>query len=457
MYFIRWAVYTSCLCFNSLIFGMHVMKFFRSLLGSGAVFSFLMVTFFFLVPSASAERIYLDIASSGVRKLVIAVPSFVNGEGNQNTATGRDLARLLEEGLRFHGFVRILDTHRYEGQHRPDWRGLGADYVVTGRYSLTGERMSIDGSLLDVTSGDMLATRNYQGKAHQREEMALRLVDALVEAFTGEPGVAQSSLAFISDATGRKEVYISDVFGRKVRQVTRHHHLCVSPRFTADGRQLAYTSYHRGNQDLFVTDLDQSKKTRTLSRRRGMNLAPAFSPNNRSAVVTLSKDGNPDLYLITMDGDIIKRLTKRAGINVSPSFSPDGRSICFVSDRSGRPQVYIMDLQTMRARRLTFKGKENVEPSWSPRGDKIVYTRLVQGQYHIYTISVNGGESTRITSGAGSYESPTWSPDGRLIAFSRKVNGKMEIYVALANGEGMRPMFALEGNQSYPRWSPRMK
>ena len=433
---------------------MHVMNLFRSLLGSGAIFSLLMVSFFFFVPQASAERIHLDIASSGVRKLVIAVPSFVNEDGDQNTATGHDLARLLEEGLRFHGFVRILDSHRYEGQRRPDWRGLGTDYVVTGKYTLAGERMSIAGSLLDVTSGDMLATRNYQGKARQREEMALRLVDALVEAFTGEPGVSRSSLAFISDETGRKEVYVADVFGRKVRQITRHNHLCVSPRFTADGSQLAYTSYHRGNQDLYITDLGQSKKTRTLSRRKGMNLAPAFSPNKRTAVVTLSKDGNPDLYLINMDGDIIKRLTKRAGINVSPSFSPDGRSICFVSDRSGRPQVYIMDLQNMQVRRLTFKGKENVEPSWSPQGDKIVYTRLTQGKYHIYTTPVRGGESTRITSGAGSYESPTWSPDGRLIAFSRKVNGKMEIYIAQANGEGLRPMFALEGNQSYPRWSP---
>ncbi|MCI5151109.1 MAG: protein TolB, partial [Candidatus Electrothrix sp. MAN1_4] len=292
------------------------MKLFQSLLGSSvmcasvrvmrAIFLFFLVSFLGLVPSVFAERIHLDIASSGVRKLVLAVPSFVNGQGDQNTATGRELARLMEEGLRFHGFVRILDAHRYEGLRSPDWRTLGADYVVKGRYTLTGERMSLTGNLLDVMSRDLLATRNYQGTAQQREKMTLRLVDAMVEAFTGEPGVAQSSIAFVSDATGRKEVYISDVFGRQVRQVTRHHHLCVSPRFTADGTQLAYTSYHRGNQDLYITDLDQAKKTRTLSRRKGMNLAPAFSPDNRTAVVTLSKDGNPDLYLIDMDGDIIK-------------------------------------------------------------------------------------------------------------------------------------------------------
>ena len=434
---------------------MRVMNLFHFLFRSAVIVSVLMANVFVFAPHVSAERIYLDITSSGVRKLVIAVPPFVDEAGDRNTATGRDLARIMEEGLRFHGFVRILDSYRYDGRQRPDWRALGADYVVMGNYTLTGERMKVSAYLFDVMSGDKLAAENYKGSSAQREDMALRLVDGMVEEFTGEPGVSRSAIAFVSDETGRKEVYIADVFGRHVRRITRHHHLCVSPRFTADGTRLAYSSYHRGNQDLYLTDLDQNKKTRSLSRRKGMNLAPAFSPDNRTAVVTLSKDGNPDLYLIDMEGNIIRRLTKGTGINVSPSFSPDGRAICFVSDRSGRPQVYTMDLQSMRTQRLTFEGKENVEPSWSPRGDKIVYTRLAGGQYHIYTVSVGGGAPARVTSGAGSYESPTWSPDGRLLAFSRDLNGKKEIYVAQANGEEVRPMFALEGNQSYPRWSPR--
>ncbi|MCI5132734.1 MAG: protein TolB, partial [Candidatus Electrothrix sp. EH2] len=313
------------------------MNIFKSLLRYTVIIALFFVNAVVFSSSASAERIYLDIASSGVRKVLVAVPSFLDAAGDGKTATGRDIARIMEEGLQFHGFARILDSRSYEGQAEPDWRALGADYVVRGRYSLAGNRMNVDCSLLDVMSGDMLATRNYKGTAAQQEDLALRLVDAMVEEFTGEPGVARTSIAFVSDKTGRKEIYIADVFGRHIRQITRHHHLCVSPRFTVDGKRLAYSSYHRGNQDLYMTDLDQNKKTRTLSRRKGMNLAPAFSPDNRTAVLTLSKDGNPDMYLINMKGNIIKRLTKGAGINVSPSFSPDGGSICFVSDRSGRP------------------------------------------------------------------------------------------------------------------------
>ncbi len=412
------------------------------------LFNFTLVLLFLLFSSpVLAERIELDIASSGVRKLAVAVPPFTG------SSTGRDIAKMLVKGLDFHGFIRIVDASRAGAG--TDWRGIGADYVVLGKASEQGGQMVIEGTLLDVPANKMLPVKRFSGPTSERDDLTLKLADALVEDFTGEPGISRTSIAFVSDASGSKEIYIADVLGRHVRQITRHNNLCVSPRFSPDGRLLAYSSYHRGNQNLYITDLSQSQLTKALSRREGMNLAPAFAPDGRSMIVTLSKDGSPDLYRLDMQGSIMERLTQGAGINVSPSYSPDGKSICFVSDRSGRPQVYLMNLRNGSTRLLTLQGQENVEPSWSPKGDKIAYTSLTGGHYHIFTISVEGGSPTRITSGYGNYESPSWSPDGRQIAFSRKRNGHMELGAVMANGQGERILFRLPGNQSYPRWSPR--
>ena len=405
--------------------------------------------------SASAERIYLDITASEMRKVVVAVPSFTDNSGTSNSPTGRAIADLLSRGLAFHGFIQIVDPTSYGANRDADWKSLGADYVVLGKYISDGEGITLEARLLDVIENKVLAGRRYTGAVVQKDEMTLRIVDALIEEFTGEPGISRTSIAYISDASGRKEVYITDVLGRSVRRVTRHNHLCVSPRFTPDGRYLAYSSYHHGNQDLFITELNQTKVTRVLSRRKGMNLAPAFSPDGKTMVLTLSKGDSPDLYLLDRKGGIIEQLTKRSGINVSPSFSPDGKSLAFVSDRSGRPQVYIMDLLSKRVQRLTFQGPENAEPCWSPAGDKIVYTGLTDGQYQIFTIPVNGGTPTRVSSGSGDFESPTWSPDGKQIAFSRKGAGGQHIYSVFSNGRGQRRLFQIEGLQSYPQWSPR--
>ena len=406
--------------------------------------------------SAAAERIYLDITASGVRKVVVAIPAFVDRTGSDASGKrGLHMAELLARALDFHGFVRVIDPARYGGLQDADWKGLQVDYVVRGGYRLDGDSLTVEGRLFDVAEDRPLAGRRYRGKARQQDDMVLRFADALVEEFTGEPGISRTSIAYVSDETGRKEIFISDVLGRSRRQVTRHRHLCVSPRFTPDGNFLAYTTYHRGNQDLYITDLRQNRVTRALSRRRGMNLAPAFAPDGKTMVLTLSKDGSPDLYLLDRKGRILKRLTQRAGINVSPSFSPDGTSLVFVSDRSGRPQLYIMEMGSLKVRRLTFQGTENSEPSWSPKGDRIAYTSLVDGHYQIYTIDPAGGAPRQVTSAWGEYESPTWSPDGRQIAFSRRRNGHSEICVALANGKELRVLFKLKGNQSYPQWSPR--
>ncbi len=424
----------------------------------GTFVCLLLLTFGSVI-SARAELVYLDLTASNMRKVMVAVPGFANSSApGREQAKGRAMAKLLARALEFHGFIKILDPGQYGGRQDADWKALGVDYVILGHYETTASGMMIEGRLLDVTQDKMLVGRRYRGSVKQQDEMVLMLCDSLIKEFTGEPGISRTRIAFISDATGYKEAYISDVLGLKLRQVTRNRHLVVSPRFSPDGRYLAYSSYHTGNQNLYVTDLSQNKITRAISRRPGMNLAPAWAPDGKTMIVTLSKDGNPDLYILDRQGRILKRLTARAGINVSATWAPDGKSIAFVSDRSGTPQIYIMDMKDHRTRRLTFQGNENTEPCWSPQGNLIAYTGRLNGQHQIFTIDPAGTSPPRqVTSGPGEFESPTWSPDGKQIALSRRLDGKQKLYAIFANGKGLRLLFHLKGNQSYPQWSCRPK
>lgn len=415
--------------------------------------SFLMLLFGLAAP-LSAERVYIDITAQDLRKVVVAVPDFAGMQGQEEGRAGRDMADLLAKGLKFHGFIEILDPQRYDGKSDADWNLLGVDYVVLGRYEVLDSGMLIEGRLLDVGAGRMLAGRRYRGSADQQDDMILRLCDALIEEFTGEKGISRSRIAFVSDATGSKEAYIANVLGLNMRQITRHKHLVVSPRVSPDGTYMAYSSYHSGNQNLYLTDLRQDKVTRAISRRKGMNLAPAWAPDGKTMIVTLSKDGSPDLYRIDTQGEILERLTKRAGINVSPTWSPDGEKIAFVSDRSGTPQIYIMDLKTKGVSRLTFEGSENTEPSWSPTGDLIAYTALREGLYQIFVIDPDDPLSARqVSSGWGEFETPSWSPDGKQLAFARKRNDRQQICAMQRDGSDSRVLFDIPGNQSYPQWT----
>ncbi len=408
-------------------------------------------------PIRAEAKVYLDITASGSRKINMAVPWFSNSaQPGELQAFGRELASILEKALEFHGIIAIIPNQNYAGNNNPDWKQLGADYTVLGSYAMSPAGVNYEMRLLDVAGGAMILGKQYTGTAEQKQDIIFKFCDSVIKELTGEEGIATSQIAFIADSTGTKEAYLTNILGDKVRQVTRHKNLVVSPRFTPNGQNLSYTSYHKGNQNLYITNLNQSTRTQVLSKRKGMNLGPAWSPDGQRMILTLSQDGNPDLYLLDRQGNIIEQLTRRTGINVSAAWSPDGNTIAFVSDRSGKPQIYLMDINTRNTKRLTFKGTENAEPSWSPKGDLLAYSSLTSGSYQICTIAPQEGATPlQVTKDSGHHESPDWSPDGKQLIFSKRVGNNQRIFAILKNGSYQRQLFSIKGNQTSPRWSTK--
>ena len=412
-----------------------------------------------LFTSMAQARVYLDITSPDFRKVPFAVPYFSDKKNpDRIDKADRDLAALLAKALEFHGFISVVPPDRYGGSKNTNWLNLGVDFAIVTEYETTGETVAFEFRLLDITEGRMLFGKRYKGSIDIRDKIILRFCDEIIFRLTGERGISLTNIAFSSDvAGGYKEIFIADVLGGSIKQITRHKSLAVSPKFSPDGRLLAYTSYHPGNPNLYVTNWEEAKTTKAISRRPGLNFAPAWSPDGKTMVITLSMDGNPDLYLINNEGFILNRLTKNTGINVSAAWSPDGKNIAFVSDRSGNPQIYIMNVKTKSVRRITFQGNDNTEPSWSPDGEWIAYSGLYEGRYQIFIIKPEGGQPLQLTWYRDDHESPSWSPDSRQIVFTRSHNNDRDICTVFRNGTGFRTLLQLEGHQTSPEWSTRME
>lgn len=420
--------------------------------------SLIIALFLMAVPTMlPAQRVYLDIKAPTARKILFAVPWFQNSDqANRSQQLGRDLAETLSQALTFHGIITVIPADQYQSRVANGWKMSGADFAIAGQYTISSETITLELRLLDIAAGDMLMGKSYSGPSNRKHEMLYRFVDTVIKELTGKPGIASTQIAYVSQAPNQstQEVYITDILGKKHRQVTRHQNLIVSPRISSDGNFLTYSSYHSGNQNLYITDLRQSRTTRALSRRKGMNLAPGWSPHGQQLILTLSIHGNPDLFMIDRQGKIIRQLTRRSGINVSPRYSPDGKYIVFVSDRSRRPQLYLMKLSDGSVNRLTYQGSENAEPSWSPDEDLIVYSSLRNGFYQICTLNpFVENSSQQITKDLTQHESPIFSPDGNQIIFVKKVDSKHTLYGMMKNGNFQRPLFSIPGSQSYPQWA----
>lgn len=414
----------------------------------------LFLVLFLLVPALAMARDIHVSTTKAPAKIDILVPDFKR-EGNFIDPEARDkrMADILQHDLEFSGLFRVVRVAD-AGTDKQKWRDMGPPFIFLGSYSTDGREIWIEGKLYNAATGDLIFSNKHDKGVSLMRQRTHQLADHVIFQLTGEKGIATSRIAFTSDATGSKELYVMDYDGHNIRQLTFDKSIAMLPKWSQDGSYILFTTFRRGVTDLAWISPDGSRRG-TFSAQKGLNTSGSVSPSGEWVVLTLSKDGNPEIYLMSKDGKQSKRLTTNQAIDTAPSWSPNGREIVFTSDRVGSPQIYIMDAEGANVRRLTFNSPYNDSAAWSPNGDLIAYTVREGRGFNIYVTSPTGGNPLRITQ-SGENENPTWSPDGRWIAFSGKRTGKGSIYVTRPDGSEPASLGSFTGNCYAPAWSPRV-
>jgi len=423
----------------------------------------------FFSPALSHTKTYIDIDSPSFRRFPIAITYFKNLGGKDNKGDiSKEIFEVLTQDLEFSGLFSIVDhslliespvNSRFSNDNKinfRDWSAIGAEALVKGSFSFDNGSLEIETKLYDVFQCRFLVGKRYVGKRQDLRKMIHRFCNEILLNFTGEKGVFDTKIAFVSDESGYKEIYVVDFDGHNMIKITNHKSIALSPAWSPNGKMIAFTSYKDGNPDLYVKDLISNKEN-IISHYKGLNIAPAWFPDGKKLAVTLSVEGNPEIYVLNRDGKKLKRLTNDWGIDVSPTCSPDGKEIAFVSNRSGNPDIYVMNPQGENVKRLTFHTNYSVSPKWSPKGDKIAFSSLAEGHFDIYTMNPDGTDVKRLTSNSGDNEYPSWSPNGRFLTFTSTRGGNKRMYIMRADGSGQRQIGAFKGNQLNPCWSPRLQ
>lgn len=418
-------------------------------------------------PPVLQSKVYIDINAPGGRRFPVAVPFFYyEGGPPQDAALAQMAAETVGRDLSFSGVFEVLDRRMYlvnpvrvgsqaKDIDFQDWTTIGAQALVAANLRVEGNQVRITGKVYDTTDGSLIVGREFIGARSDVRYLAHLFSNQIMKSFTGVRGIFTTRIAAVGVDGRSKEIYVMDYDGYNRRRITRNGSLNLAPSWTPDGRGLLYTSYKRGNPDLYFFDL-ASGRERLVSHRFGLNLGGQWSPRGNLIALTLdARGGNSEIYLINDQGKIVRQLTRTWGINVSPSWSPDGGQIAFASGRSGSPQIYIMDSSGKGVHRITFRGSYNTSPAWSPTGNKIAYTSRIRGRFQVAVINPDGNGYHVLTSSAGNNEDPSWSPDGRYLAFtSTREGGNPQIYIMDAlGGNAVAVTPAIAGMQD-PAWSP---
>ena len=413
---------------------------------------------------AQAVDVFLNVTGGGARKLNIAIPEFTVTSGVDPTGGGKLLATVAGADLTFSGLFSVVAATGAIPANNPaalrqswtEFAAAGAHAGLHGLLALRGDRAEVEMRLYDLTSPDhrLIGTKKFELPVSQLRRLGHKVADEVVLQFTGEPGIADTKIAYVVGSVGNtKEIVMADYDGAASTPVTRNGSINLSPVWSPDARSLAFTSFKQGYPDLYRAFPFERRPEQSVAAFQGVNIAPAFSPDGRSLAMTLSKDGNPEIYVLTLASGAMRRLTRHAGIDSEPSWSPNGRQLAFLSDRGGSPNIYVMDEQGLNVRQVT-SGGFHTQPRWSPRGDTIAYTQRA-GSHDIWVVDVDGSNPRRLTNG-GDNQSPTWAPSGRHLAFQSSRLGRWQIFAMLADGTAAAPITRGGTESTSPSWSPRL-
>jgi Tol biopolymer transport system component len=127
------------------------------------------------------------------------------------------------------------------------------------------------------------------------------------------------TIAFVTYRDGRPAIYLMNADGTSQRKLTRtpNNEAPGSVAWAPDGRQIAFVRWPfarlaRGrdrNNDIYVVNVDGTG-LRNVTRSPGRDGAPVWSPDGRKIAFVSKRDGNRDIYVMNADGTGLRNLTR---------------------------------------------------------------------------------------------------------------------------------------------------
>lgn len=194
-----------------------------------------------------------------------------------------------------------------------------------------------------------------------------------------------------------------------------------NPEISPDGRQIIFTrtwvdkmkDAYRSN--LWIVDVDGSRVRELTSGARN-DSSPVWSPDGKRIAFLSDRDGTSQLHVMWLDTREVAQLTHLERAPGSIRWSPDGRHIAFTA--------FIPDNEPILAVRLPERprGAEWAKPavivdrlSWASDGRG----PTPKGHTHVFTIDATiGGTPRQVTSGKFNHQAFDWSADGKTIYVS---------------------------------------
>lgn len=186
----------------------------------------------------------------------------------------------------------------------------------------------------------------------------------------------------------------------------------------------------RMDTDIWQYDLSPATTARTppqpIIASTQEEAYPRFSPDGRRIAFVSSRSGYPEVWICDRDGTNPAPVTafgdslasEGASLIGQPRWSPDGRRLVFEALVDAHTRVYLAGVERAGVQALTPEGIDALAPSWSHDGQWIYFGAVRGDGWEVWRLSAAGGAMQPVTRQGGLVARE--APDGSALYYTKR-------------------------------------
>src|SRR5258708_22725464 len=245
------------------------------------------------------------------------------------------------------------------------------------------------------------------------------------------------------------DIYTVPLAGGEAKALTTGLAWDMQPRYSPNGKWIAFTSDRAGGDNIWIMERDGSKPQQVTKETFRLLNSPNWTPDSEYLVArkhfTAERSlGAGEMWLYHRSGGDGLQLTKKKNDQKDsgePAFSPDGRYLYWSEDstpggtfqynKDPNGQIYVinrLDRQTGETEGFVTGPGGSVRPTPSPDGKSLAFIRRVRYKSTLFVMDLESGKETPLYDGLdrdlqetwsihGVYPSMAWTPDDKSLVF----------------------------------------
>ena len=243
------------------------------------------------------------------------------------------------------------------------------------------------------------------------------------------------------------DIYLMPITGGNAQRISSGPAWDVQPRFSPNGKEIAFTSDRAGGNNLWRMNRDGSGSKQVTKESFRLFNNPIWTTDGqyligRKHFTSERSLGAGELWMTHRDGGEGLQLTKRKNDQMDlgePAISPDGRYVYYSEDVSDgdtfayNKNVYQviyaikrLDRETGETQTLINTPGGAIRPQPSPDGKKLAFVKRVREKSVLHVLDIQSGKVTPIWDGLshdmqeawaifGPYANFNWTPDSQSV------------------------------------------